>query len=72
MSLPAALQHLRVLETNGLVRTEKAGRVRMCRIEPAALRTLEHWVAGRRASWERHLDRLGDYLATDDQKGKTP
>jgi DNA-binding transcriptional ArsR family regulator len=63
MSLPAVIQHLQVLEGSGLVRSEKAGRVRTCRIEAAALRTAEHWIAARRGSWERRLDRLGDYLA---------
>lgn len=68
MSLPAVVQHLAVLEASGLVRSEKTGRVRTCRVEPTALRTVEHWVAGRRAIWERRLDRLGDFLAeTDDQ-----
>jgi DNA-binding transcriptional ArsR family regulator len=63
MSLPAVVQHLHVLEASGLVRSEKVGRVRTCRIEPAALRTVEEWIAERRTSWERRLDRLGDYLA---------
>ena len=63
MSLPAVLQHLRVLEADGLVRSEKVGRVRTCRIEPAALKAAGDWVAERRALWERSLDRLGDYLA---------
>ncbi len=63
MSLPAVVQHLQVLEASGLVRSEKAGRVRTCRIEPTALRTAEQWIAGRRTSWERRLDRLGEYLA---------
>jgi len=63
MSLPAVLQHLQVLEASGLVRSEKVGRVRTCRIEPKALRTAEQWISARRASWERRLDRLGDYLA---------
>jgi DNA-binding transcriptional ArsR family regulator len=66
MSLPAVLQHLQVLEASGLVRSEKTGRVRTCRIDPAALRTAETWIARRRAGWERRLDRLGDYLATQD------
>jgi DNA-binding transcriptional ArsR family regulator len=68
MSLPAVMQHLEVLEASGLVRSKKVGRVRTCRIEPAALRTVEHWIAGRRASWERRLDRLGDYLAAQDDQ----
>jgi DNA-binding transcriptional ArsR family regulator len=63
MSLPAVMQHLRVLETSGLVRSEKVGRVRTCSIEPAALRTAEQWISERRTSWERRLDRLGGYLA---------
>ena len=63
MSLSAVVQHLQVLESSGLVRSEKAGRVRTCRIEPSALRTAEQWIAERRTAWERRLDRLGHYLA---------
>ena len=62
MSLPAVLQHLQVLEGIGLVRSEKVGRVRTCRVEPRALRAAEAWFTARRAAWERHLDRLGEYL----------
>lgn len=65
MSLSAVLQHLRVLEASGLVRTAKSGRVRTCRIEPGALRRVEQWIAERRSSWERCLDRLGEVLAED-------
>jgi DNA-binding transcriptional ArsR family regulator len=50
MTLPAAVQHLQVLERSGLVRTEKVGRVRTCRIEPWALWTAEQWIAERRTS----------------------
>ena len=63
MSLSAVVQHLRVLEASGLVRSEKVGRVRTCRIEPTALETADKWITQRRAEWERRLDRLGDYLA---------
>jgi DNA-binding transcriptional ArsR family regulator len=62
MSLPAVMQHLAVLETSGLVLSEKAGRVRTCRINSAGLSEAEQWIAGRRMEWERRLDRLGDYL----------
>jgi DNA-binding transcriptional ArsR family regulator len=62
MSLPAVLQHLRVLEESGLVSSEKAGRVRTCRLEPAALQAAEQWIADRRAGWARRLDRLGEFL----------
>jgi DNA-binding transcriptional ArsR family regulator len=70
MSLPAVLQHLQVLEQSGLVRSEKTGRVRTCRIEPKALRTAEDWIARRRAHWERRLDRLGAFLAEQDDQEK--
>src|SRR3954464_2563772 len=63
MSLPAIVQHLAVLEASGLVRSEKVGRVRTCRIEPAALQTAEQWIADRRATWESRFDRLAEYLA---------
>ena len=63
ITLAAVVQHLQVLEESGLVQTEKAGRVRTCRIEPAGLSAAEQWIADRRSTWERQLDRLGDLLA---------
>lgn len=62
MSLPAVVQHLAVLEASGLVKSEKVGRVRTCRIETAALRTAEQWINDRRTTWERRLDRLEEFL----------
>ena len=61
--MTTVVQHLQVLERSGLVRSEKVGRVRTCRIEPLALRTAEDWISERRAGWERRLDRLRDCLA---------
>ncbi|HEY7552867.1 MAG TPA: metalloregulator ArsR/SmtB family transcription factor [Hyphomicrobiaceae bacterium] len=72
MSLPAVVQHLQVLESSGLVRSQKVGRVRTCRIEAKALATAERWIAQRRFTWERRLDRLGDYLdATKPKDGES-
>jgi DNA-binding transcriptional ArsR family regulator len=68
MSLPAVMQHLRVLEASGLVQSEKVGRVRTCRVEPAALRTAEGWLTERRTSVERRLDRLGEFLAGENDQ----
>jgi DNA-binding transcriptional ArsR family regulator len=65
ITLAAVVQHLQILEQSGLVHTEKAGRVRTCRIEPAALSLAEQWFAERRSMWERRLDRLGDFLAEE-------
>ena len=71
MSLPAVLQHLAVLETAGLVASEKAGRVRTCRLQAAAIARAEQWLGAQRGEWERRLDRLGDYLQSV-KPGDTP
>jgi DNA-binding transcriptional ArsR family regulator len=63
----AVIQHLQVLEESGLVRTEKVGRTRMCRIEPAGFSILEEWIRYHRTMWERRLDRLGDLLEEPDE-----
>ena len=62
MSLPAVMLHLKVLEESGLVKSQKVGRVRTCRIDPKMLSQTEAWVAERRQMWERNLDRLGAML----------
>ncbi|MGD1056865.1 MAG: metalloregulator ArsR/SmtB family transcription factor [Solirubrobacteraceae bacterium] len=70
MSLPAVVQHLHVLESSGLVRSQKLGRVRTCTVEPTALRAAERWISERRTVWEESLDRLGEYLAEDQDPRK--
>jgi len=71
MSLPGVMQHLAVLESSGLVRSQKIGRVRTFRLEPRALSLAEQWINHRRIEWERHFDRLGEYLETLTRKGET-
>jgi DNA-binding transcriptional ArsR family regulator len=71
MSLPAVMQHLDVLERCSLVRSEKVGRVRTCRIDLATLRLAEDWVTAQRTAWERRLDRLGAYLAEQPELPRT-
>jgi DNA-binding transcriptional ArsR family regulator len=66
MSLPAVLQHLRVLQESGLVRSQKVGRVRTCRLEPAVLQQAEQWIADRRSLWADRLDRLEEFLDDHD------
>jgi DNA-binding transcriptional ArsR family regulator len=69
MSLPAAMQHLQVLEGAGLIRSEKIGRTRTCRIDPDMLSEAERWLNARRNEWENRLDRLGTYLETLKSEG---
>src|SRR3954464_4239217 len=70
MSLPAVVQHLQVLETSGLVRSEKVGRVRTCRVQADALLSAQHWINERRQAWERRLDRLGEFLVEQEPEPK--
>lgn len=63
MALPSFLQHLKVLEGCGLVRSKKVGRVRTYRLVPRRLKLAEEWLVQQREMWERRLDQLDDYLA---------
>jgi DNA-binding transcriptional ArsR family regulator len=62
MALPSLSQHLGVLESCGLVRSRKAGRVRTYRLAPQPMKSAEQWIASQRAIWERRLDQLDDFL----------
>lgn len=62
MALPSFVQHLKVLEGCGLVRSNKVGRVRTYRLVPRRLRVAEEWLVRQREMWERRLDQLDDYL----------
>jgi DNA-binding transcriptional ArsR family regulator len=62
VTVAATVQHLQVLQASELVRSEKAGRVRTCQIDPSGLRHAEEWLRLQRMTWEHRLDRLGDVL----------
>lgn len=67
ISLTAVGQHLQILEKSDLVRTEKVGRVRTCRIESAGFSMLEKWIKEHRSHWELSLDRLADFLNEENE-----
>jgi DNA-binding transcriptional ArsR family regulator len=68
LTLAAVVQHLQILEDSGLVRTEKIGRVRTCRLEPQGFSVAEQWIRDRRSIWEHRLDRLGEILAEPEEQ----
>jgi DNA-binding transcriptional ArsR family regulator len=71
MTLSAVVQHLKVLEEAGLVKSEKVGRVRTCALEVAVMKKAEAWIAERRAFWEQQYDQLEAYLArTADEESR--
>lgn len=63
ITVAAVVQHLQILEEARLVQTEKVGRVRTCRLEPAGFQAVEDWTRNHRTGWERKIDRLGEILS---------
>lgn len=62
MALPSFMQHLKVLEGSGLVRSSKTGRVRTYRLTSTPLEDAEQWMRDQRKVWETRLNQLDDYL----------
>lgn len=63
MTLSAVVQHLKVLEEAGLVKSQKVGRVRTCTLEIGTMNQVERWIAERKRFWEQQYDQLDAYLA---------
>ena len=70
MALPSFMEHLKVLERSGLVRSHKEGRVRTYELVPKQFAVAETWLARQRSLWERRLDQLDDYLMQMKQETK--
>lgn len=62
MALPSFVEHLKVLEGSGLVRSHKTGRVRTYELAPEQIKLAEDWLGQQRKLWERRLDQLDNYL----------
>jgi DNA-binding transcriptional ArsR family regulator len=62
MALPSFVEHLKVLEHSGLVRSHKTGRIRTYELVPKQMKIAENWLSRQRSLWERRLDQLDDYL----------
>ncbi|MCW2751471.1 MAG: transcriptional regulator [Aeromicrobium sp.] len=70
MTLPAVVQHLAVLESAGIVTSEKVGRVRTYHLAPDALTVCGAWIGEQRLPAERRLDRLETFLNDDTTPNK--
>jgi DNA-binding transcriptional ArsR family regulator len=68
MALPSLMQHLSILQSAGLVTSEKHGRVRTVTLKPGALDVLHLWLGEQRTPAERQADRLGIHLTRTAQK----
>ncbi|MFF5988578.1 ArsR/SmtB family transcription factor [Prauserella flavalba] len=69
MTLPSFMKHVRVLETNELIHTEKSGRVRTCTLNRERFTVVEDWLARQRRLWAERTDRLEQFVT--DSKEQT-
>lgn len=68
MTLPSFMKHVRILESNGLIRTAKSGRVRTCELNQDRFAVVEQWLAQQRRLWEQHTDRLEQFVTNPKEK----
>ena len=70
MTLTGMKKHVRILETAGLVATEKVGRVRTCRLGAKRLDAETAWIQNYHDMVSARLDRLEAFL--ERTKGEAP
>lgn len=70
MALPSFMKHIRMLESSGLIRTAKHGRVRTCAIQATRFAEINQWLEEQRAIWDGRADRLEQYVL--DQQNEEP
>ena len=58
MTLTGMKKHVGTLEHAGLVKTEKKGRVRTCKLGPRRLDSEMAWIEKYKAIWDRRFDAL--------------
>jgi DNA-binding transcriptional ArsR family regulator len=66
LTLNGVKKHVGILEEVDLVTTAKVGRARECRLGPAELEEATEWIDDYRRTWERRLERFGDYVERKD------
>ncbi|SNR41845.1 hypothetical protein SAMN06265360_105142 [Haloechinothrix alba] len=71
MTLPSFMKHVRTLESNGLIRTVKCGRVRTCELDRERLAVVEDWLAEQRRLWEERTDRLDQFVTNSTERNTT-
>jgi DNA-binding transcriptional ArsR family regulator len=71
MSLTGMKKHVSVLERAGLVRTEKVGRVRTCRLGGRRLEEEAAWIESYRQVWSERFEELDRVVEELKQKEKS-
>lgn len=70
ISLPAVSRHLKVMEAAGLISRGRDAQWRPCKLETAALKSVDSWLAGYRRFWNESFDKMDAYLVEMKKKGK--
>ncbi len=70
MTLTGMKKHVGVLERAGLVTTEKAGRVRTCKLGPRRLEEEAAWIERYRRLWDARFDELDNVVEELKRKEK--
>ncbi|WP_066897450.1 ArsR/SmtB family transcription factor [Mycolicibacterium houstonense] len=71
MTLPSFMKHVRMLESTGLIRTAKVGRVRTCQLNQERLTVIEDWLTQQRRVWEERTDRLEQFVTASEKGNPT-
>jgi DNA-binding transcriptional ArsR family regulator len=66
ISQPAISKHVKVLENSGVLKREIDGRIHRCTLDPRPMRDAAEWIERQERFWNAALDRLQEYLATED------
>ncbi len=69
MSLAAVSQHLKVLETAGLIARGRDGQKRPCRLNVERLNETARWFDHTRAAWDARFNRLETFLTKLETQG---
>ena len=71
MALPSFMKHIRLLESSGLIRTRKRGRVRTCTLEKKQFAAIDAWLSKQRSIWEGRTDRLEQFALAAYEREKS-
>lgn len=72
MSLTGFMKHLAVLETAGLIKRSKEGRVVQVELQAEPMQAAGGWIARYEAFWTKRLDALGRYLYHEEEVNPWP
>jgi DNA-binding transcriptional ArsR family regulator len=68
VSRPAVSKHLRTLRRSRLVQEHREGRLRLYRLNPEPLKTVDAWLERYRGFWQANLSSLKDFVELENLK----